>query len=65
MRTLDYSSDEEQRKEEIEAAIAAAIPQTEVYEETEVVLDTISEQKDVLPDSAVLDVKQVEAQNVR
>ncbi len=65
MRSLDYSNSEEQRMEEIEAALAAAIPQTEVYEETEAVLDTTLEQKEVLPDSAVLDVKQVEAQDVR
>lgn len=65
MRTLDYSIDEERRTEEIEAAIAAAAPQMELVEETEAVSDTILERKEGVLDSAVLDVKQVEAQDVR
>ncbi len=65
MRTLDYSIDEDQRMEEIEAAIAAAASPMELVEETEAVSDTILEQKEVVQDSAVLDAKQVEAQDVR
>lgn len=64
MRTLDYSIDNVQRAEEIEAAIAAA-SRMELVEDPEALLDTIVEQETIMPDSAVLDVKQVEAQDVR
>ncbi len=64
MRTLDYSIDDAQRAEEIEAAIAAA-SRMELVEEPEAVLDTVLEQEKLILDSAVLNVKQVEAQDVR
>lgn len=68
MRTLDYSdSADALRAEEIEAAIAAAVPAE--MEESEVVLDTILERDTVVGkdsiETVVLEAKQVEAENVR
>ncbi len=68
MRTLDVSIDEAQRAAELEAAIAAA-SRMELAEDPEAaldsILDSIEEQEKIMLDSADLDVKQVEAQDVR
>lgn len=77
MKTFDYSAaQEEARAAELEAAILAAIPQTETADSTEVLADTAFAVSDTVLQqaesakvdstvSAVSEVKQVEAQNVR
>lgn len=72
MGTLEYSNDEDAlRTEEIEAAIAAAIPAEPENSEvaSEVALDTILKQEMVVGkdsvETVVLEAKQVEDENVR